>query len=93
MTTLDDFIGQTALGQATSTAALVIALDNAGILPRTAYCAELRQLWRDMPEDAAGGPAGAVVEEILDLLEPRQESLVDCPQDAGASVLVFQQAG
>ena len=93
MTTLDDFIGQTALGQASTTAALVMALDKAGVVSRADYCRELRQLWAEMPIDAAAGPAGGVIEDMLDLLEPGPRPLKDHPRSKIATLERYRQAG
>ena len=93
MTALEEFIGETALGHASATAALVIALDKAGVLSRSDYCRELRQLWQQMPGDAAKGPAGGVIEDLLELLEPGPRPLTDHPRATVATLLPFRRAG
>jgi len=93
MTSLEDFVGQTALGHASSTAALVIALDKAGLLSRADYCGELRRLWHQMPGDAAKGPAGGVIEDLLTLLEPGPRPLRDHPRAKVANLASYRQAG
>lgn len=92
MTALENFIGETALGQAGSTAALVLALDKAGLLSRADYCRELRELWAQMPSDAAEGPAGGVIEDMLKLLEPGPRPLRDHPRSKITTLDNFRRA-
>jgi hypothetical protein len=56
-------------GHCVTVAALVIALDECGVVPRSRYNEALHRLWREMPEEEAVGEAGAVIEQVLDLLE------------------------
>ena len=62
-----EFAYEMKAGQCAVVAALVIALHEVGVLPRTTYCDVLQRLWADMPEDEAVGEAGAVIERVLDL--------------------------
>lgn len=93
MTALENFIGETALGHASSTAALVIALDKAGLLSRADYCRELRDLWAQMPGDAAKGPAGGVIEDMLNLLDPGPRPLLNHPRSKIANLESYRRAG
>ena len=93
VTNLEDFVGQTSLGQAATTAALVMALEKAGLLTRAAYCRELRRLWYDMPLDAAKGPAGAVIEDLLELLEPGARPLTDHPRSKITTLATYRRTG
>lgn len=93
MTGLEKYIGDTAVGQASTTAALVIALDKAGLLSRADYCRELRQLWGQMPGDTAKGPAGGVIEDMLELLEPGPRPLTDHPRAKVATLANYRRAG
>lgn len=56
-------------GQCAAVAALVIALDDAGVLPKENYTDALNRLWLDMPEETALGEAGGVIERMLELLD------------------------
>lgn len=58
-----------ATGHCAVLAALVIALDESGVMPKEVYSDALHRLWQDMPEDEAIGEAGAVIERVLDMLE------------------------
>lgn len=65
---IDDYAYQSAAGQCATVAALVIALQENGVLPLGRYSDALHRLWLEMPEDEAVGESGAVVERVLDLL-------------------------
>lgn len=49
-------------------AALIVALDENGVLPRQRYCDVLLRWWNEMPEEDAQGATGFVFERLLDLL-------------------------
>ncbi len=69
ITGIKDHVRQSAAGQCAITAALVIALHEAGVLPKDRYTDILERLWIDMPEKDALGEAGAVIEWMLDFLD------------------------
>ncbi len=54
--------------------ALVLALHESGVLPFERYRETLHRVWAKMPEEAALGEAGAVIERVLDLLGARAET-------------------
>jgi len=56
-------------GHCAAMAALVIALNEAGVLPNHGYRDVLHSLWLEMPEQQAVGEAGAVVERVLELVD------------------------
>lgn len=55
-------------GICASIAALVVALEKAGALQRRQYEDILKHLWTILPDDEAEGDAGAVIEQVLDLI-------------------------
>lgn len=65
---IDQYVCEVAAGQSAIVAALVIALQESGILPQGRYSDVLHRLWGEMPEEEAVGEAGAVIERVLDLL-------------------------
>lgn len=66
-------------GQCAVVAALVLALDEACVLPRERYAHFLHDLWLAMPEERAVGVAGAMVDRVLDLVA--MGSRIDDPAD------------
>ncbi len=60
-------------GQCAIVAALIMELDESGVLPKDKYNDALRRLWIQMPEEEAVGEAGAVIDRLLDLLRPRAD--------------------
>ena len=66
---LYQFARETAEGQCAVVAALIIALDEAGVMPKEMYIDAINRLWLDMPEETALGEAGGVIERMLDLLD------------------------
>ena len=64
-------------GLCTSVAALVVALDDAGMLSRTRFDDILKQLWVGMPAEEGEGGAGAVIETILTQV---RHSAASCPR-------------
>lgn len=68
---VENVAGECLTGQCTVVAALVIALHENGVLPQDSYSDVLQRLWSRMPEDEATGEAGAVIEQMLDLLSAR----------------------
>lgn len=64
----DEYGNERKQGHCASVAALVIALDECGVVPRHRYCDALTRLWQEMPDDEAVGEAGAVIERVLELL-------------------------
>ncbi len=65
---IDQYVSEVAVGQSAIVAALVIALQESGALPRDKYGEVLNRLWREMPDEEAMGEAGAVIERVLDLV-------------------------
>ena len=53
-------------GHCATVAALVIALDECGVVPKNRYTDVLHRLWQEMPEEEAVGEAGTVIERVLD---------------------------
>ena len=68
---VENVAGEVLTGQCTLVAALVIALHENGVLPQDIYSDVLQRLWSNMPEEEAIGEAGAVIEQVLDLLAAR----------------------
>lgn len=68
---VENVASQFLTGQCTVVAALVIALHENGVLPQGNYSAILQRLWSRMPEEQAVGKAGAIIEQMLDLLSAR----------------------
>lgn len=62
-------IHELAAGNCAIVAALVIALHENGTLPQEKYRDVLQRLWVMMPEQEAVGEAGAVIEQLFDLLD------------------------
>ena len=69
---VENVAGECLTGQCTVVAALVIALHENGVLPQNSYSDALQRLWSRMPEEEAIGEAGAVIEQMLDLLAARE---------------------
>jgi len=61
----DPYVDEIAEGQCAVVAALVLALDEACVLPRERYSQFLHQLWLAMPDDRAAGGAGVMIERTL----------------------------
>lgn len=70
MSGIDGNTHETLAGHCVAMAALIIALDENGVLPKHDYCDTLRRLWLQMPEEEAVGDAGTVIERMLDFLDP-----------------------
>ena len=66
-------VDEAVAGQCAIVAALVVALDESGVLPKDKYHDALRRLWIQMPEEEAVGEAGAVIDRLLDLLRPHAD--------------------
>lgn len=64
----NDYVSETAAGQSAIVAALVIALNETGVLPMDKYADVLNRLWIRLPDEEAEGEAGAVIARVLDLL-------------------------
>lgn len=69
-----DHAQQISEGHCAAMFALVLALHESGVLPFEKYRETLHRVWAKMPEDAALGEAGAVIERVLDLLSARAET-------------------
>lgn len=69
MSGIDDRADDMLAGHCATLAALIIALDGNGVLPKNKYEDALRRLWLEMPEEAALGDAGAVIERMFELLD------------------------
>ena len=65
---INNYAYETLAGQRAVVAALVIALQESGVLAPGRYRDALHRLWTEMPDDEAEGEAGAVIEQMLDLL-------------------------
>ena len=66
---LYQLVRETAEGQCAAVVALVIALDEVGVLPKEKYTDALNRMWLDMPEETALGETGGAIERMLELLE------------------------
>ncbi len=56
-------------GLCASIAALIVALDEADALHRERYEDILKHFWVTLPDDLADGDAGAVIEQVLELVD------------------------
>jgi hypothetical protein len=68
MFAVDDFANELTAGHCAAVAALVIALDEFGILSKSHYSNILESLWEEMPDEVAVGEAGVVIERVLEHL-------------------------
>ena len=73
---------ETAAGLCAILAALVVALDENGVLPRRLYCEALRALWIEMPAAHALGAGGEMIEQVLDLVGVDDPSSHEVPESA-----------
>ena len=73
LSNIDKLHNEAVAGQCAIVAALVVALDESGVLPKDKYYDALRRIWIQMPEEEAVGEAGAVIDRLLDLLRPRTD--------------------
>lgn len=64
------------IGNSAVVAALVMAMDEAGVLSSSRYRDLLNSLWVGMPREVALGDAGAVIEQMLDRIEIESFSAV-----------------
>lgn len=69
MPLIDEGAGERLAGYCATVAALVIALDESGVLEKNSYRDALDRLWLGMAEEEAVGEAGAVIERMLELLD------------------------
>jgi hypothetical protein len=83
--TSDAYVDEVADGQCAIVAALVLALDEACVLPRERYAHFLNAFWRAMPDEDAVGGAGTMVQRVLDLVAAG--AAMD--DDHAAAVLVY----
>jgi hypothetical protein len=89
---VDKYVDGIMAGQCAVVAALVVALHEAGVLPKDEYAAALNRLWIGMPDEEAVGEAGAVIERVLDLLSARAYT-ADPSDDAAGEQAISARAG
>lgn len=65
---MSEHVREIADGQNAIVLALVVALHDSGVLRRDSYCDALQRLWAEMPDEAAIGEAGAVIDRMLEAL-------------------------
>ena len=68
-------------GLCASIAALIVALDEADALHRERYEDILKHFWVTLPDDLADGDAGAVIEEVLELVDRYARDQTGCSID------------
>ncbi len=68
-------------GLCASIAALVVALDEGGALHRDRYEEILGHFWAKLPDDQADGDAGAVIEQVLELVVMYAHDKAGCSID------------
>jgi len=79
-------------GYCATVAALVIALDESGVLAKNSYRDALDRLWFAMEDEEAVGEAGAVIERMLDSLDTHVSG--NCPSaDTEEKQDIWTQAG